>query len=133
MPQDRERLFMFAASREHFNYNPFVPPVSVDEVNGQRKTPDEFIDRTKPGLRESYLSKENRYYKMIDREMASGESATNIFQLRRSNIREKIWSLPDIDREHGYRRAQRAVRARPLGHSPVKRRRGSSIAGLRRS
>lgn len=133
MPQDRERLFMVAASREHFNYNPFVPPVSVDEVNGHRKTLDEFIDRTKPGSRESYLSKENRYYKMIDREMASGESGTNIFQLRRSYVREKIWSLPDIDREHGYRRAQRAVRARPLGHSPVKRRRGSSIARLRRS
>ena len=133
LPQDRERLFMVAASREHFNYNPFVPPVSADEVNGHRKTLDEFIDRTKPGSRESYLSKENRYYKMIDREMASGESGTNIFQLRRSYVREKIWSLPDIDREHGYRRAQRAVRARPLGHSPVKRRRGSSVAGLRRS
>lgn len=26
LPQDRERLFMVAASREHFSYNPFLPP-----------------------------------------------------------------------------------------------------------
>ena len=93
LPQDRERLFMVAASRQHFNYNPFVPPASVNGVNGHRKPLDEFIDRTRPGSRESYLSKENRYYKMIDREMASGESDANIFQLRRSYVREKNLGL----------------------------------------
>ena len=43
----------------------------------------------RPGAPESYLSKDNRYYKMIDREMASGESDANIYQLRRSYVREK--------------------------------------------
>ena len=80
---------MVAASREHFSYNPFIPPVQSDNVNGHRQTIDEFIDRTKPGPPDSYLSRDNRYYKMIDREMASGESAANIYQLRRSYVREK--------------------------------------------
>ena len=89
LPQDRERLFMVAASREHFNYNPFTPPSAPNGVNGHRRTLDEFIDRTRPGSPDAYLSKDNRYYKMIDREMASGESDANIYQLRRSYVREK--------------------------------------------
>ena len=89
LPQDRWRLFMVAASRKHFTYNPFTPPSAVNGANGHRRTLEEFIDRTRPGARESYLSKDNRYYKMIDREMASGESDANIYQLRRSYVREK--------------------------------------------
>ena len=89
LPQDRERLFMVAASREHFNYNPFTPPSSSNGLNGHRRTLDEFINRSRPGSPDSYLSKDNRYYKMIDREMASGESDANIYQLRRSYVREK--------------------------------------------
>ena len=93
LPQDRERLFMVAASREHFNYNPFTPPSSSNGLNGHRRTLDEFIDRSRPGPPDLYLSKDNRYYKMIDREMASGESDANIFQLRRSYVREKKQGL----------------------------------------
>ena len=89
LPQDRERLFMVAASRERFNYNPFAPPSSTNGVNGRRWTLDEFIDRSRPGSPDSYLPKDNRYFKMIDREMASGESDSNIYQLRRSYVREK--------------------------------------------
>ena len=89
LPQDRERLFMVAASRSHFTYNPFTPPSAVNGANGHRRSLDEFIDRTAPGASESYLHKDNRYYKMIDREMASGESKANIYQLRRSYVREK--------------------------------------------
>ena len=89
LPQDRERLFMVAASRAHFNYNPFIPPSGSHRLNGYRRTLDEFVDRTSPGPPESYLSKDNRYYKMIDQEMASGESDANIYQLRRSYVREK--------------------------------------------
>ena len=93
LPQDRERLFMVAASREHFTYNPFTPPSAVNGANGHRRTLDDFINRTRPGAPESYLSKDNRYYKMIDREMASGESDANIYQLRRSYVREKKQGL----------------------------------------
>ena len=89
LPQDRERLFMVAASREHFTYNPFAPPLATNGANGHRRHLDEFIDRTRQGEPEAYLPKENRYYKMIDREMASGESDTNVYQLRRSYVREK--------------------------------------------
>lgn len=91
LPQDRERLFMVAASREHFRYNPFTPP--SNGANGHRHALDEFIDRTQPGPPESYLPKDNRYYKMIEREMASGESDKNIYQLRRSYVREKKQGL----------------------------------------
>ena len=93
LPQDRERLFMVAASREHFSYNPFSPTRATNGVNGHRRTLDEFVDRTKPGSPDSYLSKDNRYYKMIAREMASGESDKNIYQLRRSYVREKKGGL----------------------------------------
>ena len=93
LPQDRERLFMVAASRKHFTYNPFTPPSIPNGVNGPSETLDEFVDRTRPGPPSSYLSQNNRYYKMIDREMASGESDTNIYQLRRSYVREKKQGL----------------------------------------
>ena len=93
LPQDRERLFMVAASREHFNYNPFKPPIASNGSNGHRLTLDELIDRTTPGSPDSYLPKDNRYFKMIDREMASGESDANIYQLRRSYVREKKQGL----------------------------------------
>ena len=93
LPQDRERLFMVAASREHFNYNPFKPPSASNGSNGHRRILDDLIDRTRPGSPDSYLPKDNRYYKMIDREMASGESDANIYQLRRSYVREKKQGL----------------------------------------
>ncbi len=89
LPQDRERLFLVAASRAHFSFNPFTPPSLADTGNGHLRALSEFVDRTKPGAPEAYLPKDNRYYKMIDREMASGESVSNIFQLRRSYVREK--------------------------------------------
>ena len=103
----RERLFMVAASRDHFTYNPFTPPIATNGTNEPRGL-GEFIDRTRPGPSQSYLSKDNRYYKMIDREMAAGESKENIYQLRRSYVREKKQGLC-IDGQYGHRRAQRAV------------------------
>ena len=42
VPQDRERIFLVAASREHFTYNPFVPPVLPEP---SRRPLSEFIDR----------------------------------------------------------------------------------------
>lgn len=93
LPQDRERLFMVAASRDHFTYNPFTPPIATNGTNERSRGLGEFIDRTRPGPSQSYLSKDNRYYKMIDREMAAGESKENIYQLRRSYVREKKQGL----------------------------------------
>ena len=92
LPQDRERLFMVATSRRHFSYNPFVPP---DSSNDDPKTRhiNEFINRQQRGLNGAYLSEENRYYKMINRKIESGESPENIYQLRRSYVREKKGGL----------------------------------------
>ncbi len=95
LPQDRERLFLVAASREHFPYNPFSPPVATTNGrgDGRRRPLNDFINRTCKAPGEEYLPSQNRYYKMIDREMGSGESTENIYQLRRSYVREKRQGL----------------------------------------
>ena len=85
LPQDRERLFMVAASREHFAYNPFVPP----PMQAVRRSLDDIVDRSSPANEMLYLPSDNRYYRMIEREMDRGESDRNIYQLRRSYVREK--------------------------------------------
>ena len=95
LPQDRERLFMVAASRQHFAYNPFSASVATSNGRGDvcRRPLADFINRACKAPEEEYLPPENRYYKMIDREMGSGESAENIYQLRRSYVREKRQGL----------------------------------------
>ena len=93
LPQDRERLFMVAASREHFPYNPFTPPLACNGQITYQRPLDEFIDRMQRGSRDAYLPHNNRYYKMIESEMESGESDTNLYQLRRSYVREKRQGL----------------------------------------
>lgn len=96
IPQDRERLFMVAASRRHFSFNPFTPPAahpgsgqaaSAAMLNGRHRL-DGFVDRSRRREESEYLSQHNRYYKMIARKMESGDGR-NIYQLRRSYVREK--------------------------------------------
>ena len=93
LPQDRERLFMVAASRHHFRYNPFRPPIIPSDTVKKRHHVNEFIDRKRPGAVQAYLPEDNRYFKMIDNAMGSGESDKNIYQLRRSYVREKKQGL----------------------------------------
>ena len=88
-PQDRERLFMVAASRRRFTYNPFSPPTVANGAGAAPRPIEEFVDRKQRGADDAYLPPDNRYYKMIDRAMADGESDANIYQLRRSYVREK--------------------------------------------
>ena len=89
VPQDRERLFMVAASRKHFSRNPFTPP-SIASMDGTvRRQPSALINRRRRVDGLSYLSPDNRYYKMINAEMEGGQSSRNIYQLRRSYVREK--------------------------------------------
>lgn len=89
LPQDRERLFLVAASRAIFSRNPF----DAHSVNGvkqpSRRSLHELIDRTKRGPDDAYLPPENRYYKAIDGAMNAGDSLDNLYQLRRSYVREK--------------------------------------------
>lgn len=93
LPQDRKRLFMVAASRQHFRFNPFKPPIVSNDKATVRGHVDNFIDRNRRGADQAYLPKENRYFKMIDNAMAAGESDKNIYQLRRSYVREKKQGL----------------------------------------
>lgn len=86
LPQDRERLFMVAASRHHFSYNPFSPPPK-QEI---KKLPlGSIVERRVKGKPEVYLRPDNRYYRMIYRAIEEGESKRNLYQLRRSYVREK--------------------------------------------
>ena len=87
LPQDRNRLFLVAASRRHFRRNPYYAPTIPRRV--ARRPLDHFVDRTQRSTDDAYLSPENRYYKMINEAMRTGQSPTNIYQLRRSYVREK--------------------------------------------
>lgn len=93
LPQDRERLFMIAASRQHFSRNPFLANKSINWMSGSCRPIDEFINRAKQAKASEYLPKDNRYYKMISNAMKAGESVMNIYQLRRSYVREKKQGL----------------------------------------
>lgn len=93
LPQDRERLFMIAASMEHFTHNPFNPSVLNATCSPSKRPLDDFICRIHQAPASEYLNSENRYYKMIAAEMDRGESFSNIYQLRRSYVREKRLSL----------------------------------------
>lgn len=87
LPQSRERLFMAAASREHFAYNPFVPP-ALGNGSGRHLAFGEIVNRTVQLSSETYLPSDNRYYKMIDEKLPEDASAESVCQLRRSYVRE---------------------------------------------
>ena len=89
LPQDRERLFMVAASRQHFSYNPFTPPSSPADQTGCNRTIMDFIDHSRKGADTAYLPDANKYHKLISEKMASGNPEQNVFQLRRWYVREK--------------------------------------------
>ena len=87
IPQDRERIFLVAASRTHFPCNPFVPPSTGHETT--LKLLDDIVDRSLKADEDAYLPPDNQYAKMIAGKMSGAESDQNIFQLRRSYVREK--------------------------------------------
>ena len=93
LPKDRERLFMVAASRRCFTFNPFSPPPASDQISASLRPIDVVIDRTRRGADDAYLPPDNRYCKMIERAMSGGDSDENIYQLRRSYVREKKQGL----------------------------------------
>ena len=84
---------MVAASKHRFTNNPFTPPHRSEVNKNLAVSIDAFIDRSRRDSEEAYLSPDNRYYKMIEQAMAMGESDANIYQLRRSYVREKKQGL----------------------------------------
>ena len=88
LPQNRDRLFLVAASREHFDYNPFSPPSSEGGVV-EALTIHDVVDRSEPAAEADYLPLGNRYREMIESAISLGESDQNLYQLRRNYVREK--------------------------------------------
>lgn len=91
IPQDRERVFLVAADRERFPYNPFLPPPADWNSRDYDRDPrpiDQIIDRTVEGAAELYLPSGNKYRTMIAAKMAAGNPRRNLFQLRRNYVRE---------------------------------------------
>lgn len=80
---------MVAASKAHFLRNPFVPSRIPSRPKGHLRPLGAFVDRGQRADEDAYLPQENRYYKMISDKMEVGQSTDNIYQLRRSYVREK--------------------------------------------
>lgn len=93
IPQDRERLFLVAASKYFFSYNPFAAPVVEPDVNAPRRTVLDIVDSSQRAAPEDYLPAGNQYLEMIEAAIAEGESPKNLYQLRRNYVREKKGGL----------------------------------------
>ena len=90
VPQDRRRVFMLAASKHFFRRNPFTQEPAA---NPRLRSLQEIVDRSVKSPDADYLPPDNRYYKMIAAQMAEGTSPDNLYQLRRSYVREKLNGL----------------------------------------
>ena len=86
VPQDRRRVFMVAASKHFFRRNPFT---QAPAANPSLRSLHDIVDRTARSPDADYLPPDNRYHKMIAAQMTKGSSQHNLYQLRRSYVREK--------------------------------------------
>ena len=92
VPQDRERLFLVAASRAQFTYNPFRPP-ALAASRPETGSIHDIVDRMTRAKDADYLPEDNTYRKMIEAEMTNGQSTDNLYQVRRNYVREKPGAL----------------------------------------
>ena len=93
IPQDRERLFLVAASREHFDFNPFSPLELAEQATARALTIHDIVDRESPSSEADYLPSGNKYRAMIEEKIAAGQSKLNLYQVRRNYVREKRGGL----------------------------------------
>lgn len=86
IPQNRERLFMVAYSRDHFDRNSFEfpPPYS-----GPMRPVRAFLDLGKKAEPRFYFTPESQYYDAFVRAMEKGDPSA-VYQLRRSYVRENM-------------------------------------------
>jgi DNA (cytosine-5)-methyltransferase 1 len=87
IPQNRDRVFMVALSRDHFPCNSFrfpppLPPGSLRPVR-------EFLDLRRKAPESFYFKPESQYYPLFVEAMTSGKR-DSIYQLRRSYVRENM-------------------------------------------
>lgn len=83
LPQKRNRLFMVAFSIDHFRNGKFNFPNQMDST---KKNLADYIDFSGEKDDSYYLEEENRYHKMISKEV---DDKTCIYQLRKFLVRVK--------------------------------------------
>lgn len=96
IPQNRKRLFMVGTSMFHYKHNGFCFPAPSGKPLGL----SQFINKTQKAGDENYLDVENKYYRMINDAVLKGD-ASNIFQLRRYEVREKVGICPTLTANMG--------------------------------
>lgn len=90
IPQNRERIFMVAASQLHFSNNPFVFP-KIDS-NFEGPTVRELLDLERKADDYFYFKPGSRYYGVFKEAIDNGGRA-EVYQLRRNYIRKNMSSM----------------------------------------
>jgi DNA (cytosine-5)-methyltransferase 1 len=85
IPQNRDRVFMAALSRDHFPCNTFQFPPPL--ARGSLRPVKEFLDLTRKAPNEYYFKPGSRYYPHFAEAMAKG-GRDSVYQLRRNYVRE---------------------------------------------
>lgn len=88
LPQRRERLFMVAASRSYFNYNPFRQPLEKCDL---KHLPD-LLELGKVTDEYYYLGEDNKYGAWISAE-AKKHRDVRLFQLRKVVLRPQAYGM----------------------------------------
>lgn len=83
IPQNRERLYMIAFSRDHFRMNTFKFPEAMESLHDVK----EYLDMEAKADEEYYFDEEGKYGKMFAEKMAEG-SEESVYLLRRAYVRE---------------------------------------------
>jgi DNA (cytosine-5)-methyltransferase 1 len=87
IPQNRERIFMVAMSRDHFNCNNFVFPESIPAAS--RRPVRSFLDLHYKAEQGFYFTPESQYYEPFRDAIETGGKAF-VYQLRRSYVRKNM-------------------------------------------
>lgn len=87
IPQNRDRVFMVAMSRDHFPCNSFCFPSALSP--GSLRPVKEFLDLNRKAPESFYFKPTSQYYPLFAEAMAKGKRGS-IYQLRRSYVRENM-------------------------------------------
>lgn len=90
VPQNRERVFMVAMSRDHFKANTFKFPEALPE--GSATPVRSLLDLDYKAPDEYYFKESNQYHKLFVKSIADGEKDA-IYQLRRNYVRMNMSGL----------------------------------------
>lgn len=90
VPQNRERVFMVAMSRDHFKANTFKFPEPLPE--GSAVAVKSLLDIKTKAPEEFYFKETNQYHKLFAEKMGEGERDA-IYQLRRNYVRMNMSGL----------------------------------------